>query len=747
MRDVRKTSSLNNAWYPELATCDGETLLAWRSFQRDESVVEPDVVRVARMDSEGPEEMSDVCRGFFIDGPRLIRSADGWQLLIVRRQEDASWALECFSLGDGFEVTGSRLLSSAGQSVTGFTVDRSARGPAVAWVEAGNSQRRLLVSHLAGDHRVCLDTGPVWTPASAPCGEALIVGWEKAGTVRLAQLGEELQNTAETTIAISDRLLGHPDLDVHEDDVYLVCQSNGDWGKKTERLNGDTRLHAFRWTEGGIDASAGQPDGRIPVETKSRFESYRDEAPENRRLPASPRVVVDATGTIHVLFRHFRDAQENDWGWTLRSTRSSGAGFTPPVDLSRGAGYPDGQFRVVGRNDGYLIAVTETTYPVREAGFARRWGTGSASIALYQVSAEKGQDGPWEPLNTAGATVPSGYTAQPRPRWDDMQLIYADLHRHSYLSRCIPENDGEPLDHLRWAMDYEEMGSICLTDHWLSHAPGQEVKSSFGLIDACGDCPDFTPIFGAEPGVWQGVDTNIYWRNPDVLPEVEHILDQYRGDLPGAISYIRENDLQESIIVERHFHGMLNRAWQSDLIDHPLARADDVEPLIEVIQNRGPSIPWYCRLLENGQHKGVTGGSDHCRPSDRKSPGCFTGLWVEDISEDGIWDALVNRRTFATNGHRMAVRLSAEEGVIGGTVAASGPVDIRWDLRAPVELQEILIYRNGHALEIRNGLNTCTAAGTVEDRPAGDKETSYFVVARSKDGGLLISSPLWISRT
>lgn len=106
----------------------------------------------------------------------------------------------------------------------------------------------------------------------------------------------------------------------------------------------------------------------------------------------------------------------------------------------------------------------------------------------------------------------------------------------------------------------------------------------------------------------------------------------------------------------------------------------------------------------------------------------------------------MNRRTFATNGRRMEARLVAGEGNLGEIVDADESVEIHWDVRARDELDEILIYRNGHVLKKCTNPATPSAAGTIVDRPAEAGETSYFVVARSVDEGLLISSPVWIRR-
>jgi hypothetical protein len=205
-----------------------------------------------------------------------------------------------------------------------------------------------------------------------------------------------------------------------------------------------------------------------------------------------------------------------------------------------------------------------------------------------------------------------------------------------------------------------------MTDHWPNHAGNPEQKADLGLIDACREPGRFVPLFGAEGGKWPGAgDVNVYCRDLETVPEIERIQREYGGDLPGAVAYVRDSGLLGEVILERHFHGMVGGGWPGQLTENALAGDDEVEPLVEVIQTRGHAIDWYCRILQAGQRKGVTGGSDHCRPTDRQSPSCLTGLWVDEVTAEGVWEALMERRTFATNGHRIEMRLHAEDTRLG----------------------------------------------------------------------------------
>ena len=95
------------------------------------------------------------------------------------------------------------------------------------------------------------------------------------------------------------------------------------------------------------------------------------------------------------------------------------------------------------------------------------------------------------------------------------------------------------------------------------------------------------------------------------------------------------------------------------------------EPVAEIIQTRGEYPQWVQSLWRQGLHVGVVGASDHSRAAPFVQG--LTGLWLPagERSREAVLAGLQARRTFATNGPRMSVFLSAT-GDEHGTALAMG---------------------------------------------------------------------------
>jgi len=743
--DVKRLAVVDDAWYPALARNDDGLLLAWRAFRAIEPIMEPETVHVAAVQDGAPHKPVVVATGHFHRAPRVIPAADGWVLLAIERA-DGEWRLVRRDLDSDLSVTAENSLSSQGAGVTSFDIVRAGRAYAL-WTEAGKEGRCLRFRPLDSEApAVDLARGAVWTPAMGATPEGqLIAAWEERGRIRLALLDASGETLEEELVQVEGRHLGHPAVCAGPDRAYMTCQSNGTWGQRTERLNEDTRLHAFRWRPGGaLEMSVGQPNGTIPIETTSRFDDYRSETPDNRKLPLAPSIRTDAEGRVTVFFRHYRDAQMNDWGWTLRAVHGSGAGFGPPRDVSTASGYPDRQYALAQAGDVLYAAVAEAEYPVTSRGFTDRGGTRPAKVALYVVRTEPAEGEPaWAPARSASRPAPMGGVWRELPsQWRGRRLVWADLHRHTWESRCAPEYDADFVEHMRWARDVEELACLSFTDHWFYHGSNGEHRASLAATEAHREPGRFVPLFGVEEKWSSTGHVNIYAPDREAMDHVEKMCRHGQASLEEALAYIHQNGLDGRVILVRHFHGMTFGEGPEQVMGNPLTAEAGLEPVIELVQTRGHCLPWYCRMMRAGHHKGVVGGSDHCRAPDRKSPFCLTGLWVDEVTVEGIWDALLNRRCYAGNGARIELRLEANETVMGGTAAPGA--DVRWQAASQKALERVDVYRQGARLKSVACNGALTAAGHT---PAGDgpEAASWFIAAYDVDGGFAVSSPVWIA--
>jgi hypothetical protein len=734
---------LDDAWYPALALSDDTLLAAWRGFRTADSILEPESIHVAAIKNGAPADSAAVATGHFHRAPRLLPAEDGWILLAIERS-DGDWRLVQRDLDAGLAVSHETVLSPEGARVTSFDVVDSGGG-AVIWTQAADAGRSVALRPLEGDApAITLATGPVWTPAIAATPEGqLAAAWEERGRIRLTLLDPAGEVLEKELVVVVGRHLGHPALCAAGSHVYVTFQSNGTWGRQTERLNEDTRLHAFRWRPGGaLEMGVGQPNGTVPIDTASRFDDYRSETPDNRKLPLAPSLLADAEGRVTVLFRHYRDAQMNDWGWTLRAVHGSGAGLGLPQNITTASGYPDRQYALAQAGDVLYAAVAEAEYPVTSRGFTDRRGTRPARVALYAVRTESAEGEPaWTPARPASRVAPMGGACRELPSlWRGRRLVWADLHRHTWESRCIPEQDADFLDHVRWARDVEELACVSFTDHWFYHGSNGEHRASLSATEVHAEPGRFAPLFGVEQKWSSTGHVNIYAPDRETMDHVDRMCRGGDASVEETLAYIHENDLEGRLMLVRHFHGMTFGEGPEQVMGNPLTAEAGVEPVIEVVQNRGHCLPWYCRMLRAGHHKGVVGGSDHCRAPDRKSPFCLTALWVDEVTVEGIWEALQNRRCYATNGARIELRLQAGEAAMGGT--ASPEAEVRWEAASERPLERVDVYRHGARLESISCDGALTAAGGAS-AVTGPEAASWFIAAYDVEGGFAISSPVW----
>lgn len=181
----------------------------------------------------------------------------------------------------------------------------------------------------------------------------------------------------------------------------------------------------------------------------------------------------------------------------------------------------------------------------------------------------------------------------------------------------------------------------------------------------------------------------------------------------------------------------------------------DREPLAEIWQKQnidqvsGNEEERLYELLRQGKRFGLVGGSDthDSMPGNPEpEPGCpnsagTTGVWADELSPAGLWEALLARRVFATTGPRIAVDFSANGCPMGSELSAQGPRRFRVDVDAPGELAAVELLRNGHVLQ---EWSTSSTSFHVACEDTLTHPAFYHVRACQADGHRAWSSPIWL---
>lgn len=326
-------------------------------------------------------------------------------------------------------------------------------------------------------------------------------------------------------------------------------------------------------------------------------------------------------------------------------------------------------------------------------------------------------------------------------------LLFGDLHRHSAYSKCLSANDGDPLNHWQWVQDVAALDFYALTEHleYMSYAEWRHVEDLAALLATGG----VLALYGFELAIPPG-HTNFFYADQAIghdlrvaclsSPDLAALWPKLDAWLPPG-----------KVVAIRHHQG-----HRGDDLARTYGPA--YEPVAEIIQTRGEYPQWVQSLWRQGLRVGVVGASDHSRAAPFVQG--LTGLWLPagERSREAVLAGLQSRRTFATNGSRMSVFLSAtgdehdtslvmgEEGIVAGSprlhLAASGT--------RPLETVEF--YRDDRLLHVETVSEPRVQFEyTATPAPAG--EHAYWVrVTQHPEQhgtrthpGIAYSSPLWLT--
>jgi len=370
---------------------------------------------------------------------------------------------------------------------------------------------------------------------------------------------------------------------------------------------------------------------------------------------------------------------------------------------------------------------------------------------IYRVSAEglgalDGLEGTSNPLVTAEA---------------GRRILWGDLHGHSAFS----DGTGTPADYFRYARDVAALDVCALTDHdhWgmrpLATHPALwgEIRRQAEISNEPGR---FVTILGYEWTNWlHGHRHVLFFENGgDVLSSVDpryETPDQLWAALRGS----------NALTFAHHSAGgPVATNW-----DYP--PDPELEPVTEIVSVHGSSeapdspLPIYSPVagnfvrdvLERGYSLGFIGSGDghDGHPGLSHLAGACGGLAAilsDDLTREGVLEALRARRVYATNGPRIYLRATLGGREMGSAVVLeSEPGDPTGDSAttltalavAPAPLDGFDLIRSGRPVERIpcEGSVICRFSRDLPDLAPGGW---VYVRAVQEDGGAAWSSPFFI---
>ena len=546
--------------------------------------------------------------------------------------------------------------------------------------------------------------------------------------------------------------------------AWVVWSRTTRWGQLNHRFNHIRSLHAAVVTPDAagdlsIAPAPGQPalgePGRLPVAAIP----FRHSAEDEFINPQTPRIVLGPQGPV-VFYRQFRSAAFKDFGWAISAVRHTGDDWTAPERLSTHSGVPDSPYGVIptgAAGTSWLLAYHAGDY-TRSPSHHPSHPVENHRLVVEQVRLTcQASAPPTERLPaSAPAVLSSQHPARPAAtapartatvNGQSYSLLFGDLHRHSVYSKCLSANDGDPLNHWQWVQDVAALDFYALTEHleYMSYAEWRHVEDLAALLATGGVLalygfelaipPGHTNFFYADQAI--GHDLRVACLSSPDLAAVWPKLDAWLP--PGKVVAIRHH--------QGHRGDDLARTY-----------GPAYEPVAEIIQTRGEYPQWVQSLWRQGLRVGVVGASDHSRAAPFVQG--LTGLWLPagERSREAVLAGLQARRTFATNGPRMSLFLSAMDAEHGTALAMgeqgnmSGPPRLHLAASGTRPLETVEFYRDDRLLHVET-VSEPQVQLEYAPAPAPAGDHAYWVRVTQqpeRNGtrpgqGIAYSSPLWLT--
>ena len=416
---------------------------------------------------------------------------------------------------------------------------------------------------------------------------------------------------------------------------------------------------------------------------------------------------------------------------------------------------------VLDRNDHFLYAPEPTDltlYETQETACLPGGGRDSSSTLTLLSAREEDAAGMRAVCPAAGVGS------------DRYGLYWGDIHFHSNFSNDVMTKAGQntPEDSYRYARDASLLDFAVLTDHYepvlrtwipmLERGIGmtpQHWEQSKQISDSFNETGRFVTFFGYEYRTMRG-DTNVYFKDPDA-PLLPGQLDSF--------SRIREYCGGRTFFSAPHLHPYSHNVltlgawkWNQSVQSCWDEAGGAFEPIIEMCSGHGrfeyygnrPGFPRrgmtegnsvQAHLLR-GIRCGVYGGSDD--HTGRPGRNGLMALYAESLSREHIFEAIRERRCYATTNARIVLRFSVNGAFMGSEIVSDDPVTIETAAVGMDTIVSVEILRDARVVHRLNPQAQSVQLSWTDTQPALGTSW-YYVRIRQKDGQMAWSSPVWVT--
>ena len=331
----------------------------------------------------------------------------------------------------------------------------------------------------------------------------------------------------------------------------------------------------------------------------------------------------------------------------------------------------------------------------------------------------------------------------------DWDLYFGQLHAHTNLS----DGAGSVEEAFDYASKVESLDFFAVTDHSDSFD-----NAGAGAIDADGagistgwatgkqaaasvTNEDFVGLFGFEmtwpedkqlghistfntPG-WQTRDQEAFENVPTALENYYEAL----TTVPGSVSQFNHPDT---------IHGDFER------FDHYSPKYDEVISLLEISgEDDAMDCEYYNLALDKGWHVAPTNNQNNHTGSWGDAGDARTVILAKTLTEEALYDAMKDRRVYATQDSDLTVYYTLNGAVMGSITPKSEEAAIAVFLNDPTDtaIGNVEVIADGGAVLTRQWVETPTKMLELSV-PGG--YGYYYLRITQPDGDVAVTAPVWM---
>lgn len=336
------------------------------------------------------------------------------------------------------------------------------------------------------------------------------------------------------------------------------------------------------------------------------------------------------------------------------------------------------------------------------------------------------------------------------------QLYFGDLHAHDFLSPGL----ASPIEHYRNAMkaDYH-FTALPIQTHGRNLDHDKWIIANFAAEEYYrpGQFVTF-PSFE-----WQQYafgHKNVYYLNPDQ---------------PYLCPYDKRYDTPEKLFTA------LGNSDALAIPHHPGYKLDchvpgtdwnyfdeRLQPVMEICSCHGSSEKraserplnnpgeggYFQDVLAKGIHVGVIGGSDshsgwpvNSPREPRPYPGGMTCVYAAELTRQGVFEALRNRRCYGTTGARIILEFQINGHGMGEIIQGQDELKISVKVAGTDRLEKVEVVKNNSVFFAQSSREYWLEFEINDNSGSGRDEDFYYVKAIQTDGEMAWSSPIWNTKT